>query len=193
MGYYTTLIDTNLLVKKEDFQSIYEKMCELNNYDELKRGGGFGQLEEQGESKWNPNKWFSWMPYNYPELYFTMQEVLEQVGFELSFNEDGDLIKIEYYNKTGNEDYFLSCFAGYVKDGTFIQFKGEGDSDYYQYVFKDGKMILEEGIVNVTWEHSHTYEFGKMSAEDQRMAEWRIEWEAKHKADVENHVVGEGV
>jgi hypothetical protein len=193
MGYYTTLIDSNLLVKKEDFQSIYEKMCELNNYDELKRGGGFGQLEEQGESKWNPNKWFSWMPYNYPELYFTMQEVLEQVGFELSFNEDGDLINIAYYNKTGNEDYFLSCFAGYVKDGTFIEFKGEEDTDYYRYVFKDGKMILEEGIVSIKWEHSHTYEFGKMSAEDQKMAEWRIEWEAKHKANVADHVVGKGV
>jgi hypothetical protein len=75
------------------------------------------------------------------------------------------------------------------------RFVAEGGSarPVAQVFFKDGKMILEEGIVSIKWEHSHTYEFGKMSAEDQKMAEWRIEWEAKHKANVADHVVGKGV
>lgn len=189
MGYYITINNINILVMKEDFQNIYKKMCELNNYDELKRGGGYGKLDEQSESKWNPNKWFSWMPYNYPDLYSTMEEVLEQVGFQLFFNKEGDLIGMEYDNKSGNEDYFLSCFAGYVKDNSYIEFKGEEDDDYYRYVFEDNKMTMESGEVSIAWKHEHTYEYAEMSGADKEMARWKVEWEAKHKSNVLDHVV----
>lgn len=189
MGYYITINNTNILVMKEDFQNIYKKMCELNNYDELKRGGGYGKLEEQGESKWNPNKWFSWMPYNYPDLYSTMEKILEEVGFELYLDKDGNLTGMGYHNKSGNEDYFLSCFAGYVKDNSYIEFKGEGDDDYYRYVFKDNKMTMQRGEISIAWKHEHTYEYGEMSGEDKETARWKVEWEAKHKLNVLDHVV----
>lgn len=193
MGYYTTIIDHDIYLKNNLFKMAYERMCELNKYDELKRGGGFGQLEEQGESKWNPNKWFSWMPYNYPDVYSTMEEILQAVGFELHLNEEGDLIGMEYDNKTGNEDYFLCCLAGLVKDGSYLEFKGEGDTDYYRYSFKNGQMSLWQGTVKIDWGKIDTYELNKISHEDKMLQEWRIKWEAEKAKDVSNHVVGKGV
>jgi hypothetical protein len=183
MGYYTNLVDSNIFVKKENFQSIYEKMCELNNYDELKRGRSFGiENDDQKDDKWNPNKWFSWMPYDYPDHYKTMDEILVNVGFETTYDKDGNLIGLGYYNKTGNEDYFLECFAGYVEDGNYVQFKGEEDTDYYRFVFSNGRMIRQVGNVSIKWEHEHVYEFGKMSDHDQAMAKWRDEFNEKIKA-----------
>lgn len=184
MGYYTNLVDSNIFVKKENFQSIYEKMCELNNFHELKRGGSFGGNNDNVEGDRYPrDKWFSWMPYDYPDQYKTMDEILVNVGFETTYDKDGNLIDLGYYNKTGNEDYFLSCFADYVEHGNYIQFKGEEDTDYYRFVFKDGKMIRQVGDVTIKWEHDHMYEFGKMSARDQEMAKWRDNFHAKLKEE----------
>lgn len=182
MGYYTNLIDSKIFVKKEDFPKVYEKMCELNNYDELKRGGSFGKTDDQ-PSKWNPNKWFSWMDYNYPDTLNTMEEILQQVGFELTFDKEGNLTGLGYYNKTGNEDYFLSCFAAYVENDSYVKFKGEEDFDWYRFVFNNGKMTKQVGDVTVKWEDQHTYEFGKMSADDEQMAKWFAEFNEKQKAE----------
>ena len=103
-----------------------------------------------------------------------MKSIFDALGFELDFDEAGNLVGLGYWDKSGNEDYFLSCFAGYVKDGSYIQWKGEESEDYYRYLFKDGKMIAQRATMVLTYsdEDSETYEFGKPTASDLAMIEW---------------------
>ena len=134
MGYYVQSIDNDFFLDKKYFDDVYNKMCELNDYHDLKRGGSFG-------SNTDPI--------------------------------DGNMYNLRYaYEKTGSEDYFLTCFAPFVRDGSFIEFQGE-DYDHWKYVFENGKMTYYKGRVEVIYEAVETYEFGKLSQDDIALALWR--------------------
>lgn len=175
MGYYVNIEDSNIFLDKKHFEDVYKKMCELNDYDDLKRGGSFGGNEDPVDGdKWNRSKWFSWMEYNYPEIYPDMNSILATMGFDTNYDEDGNLNGLYYSDKTGSEDYFLSCFAGFVKDESFIQWKGEENEDYYRYYFKDGEMIVQRATMVLTYsgEYDEVYEFGKPSESDLKTKQW---------------------
>lgn len=168
MGYYVRTIDSKIFLDKKHFDDVYKKLCQLNDYDELKRGGSFGSNEDSNSNdRYNRSKWFSWMDYNYPETCKDMHEVLTQVGFNCEYDDDGNLVMLDYdENKTGNEDYFLCCLAGFIEDGSYLIFKGEEDDDYYRFTFQDGYMYHERGKIEIVWENPSQYEFGKLSSED---------------------------
>lgn len=156
MGYYVNTEDVNILIKKEDFDAVYKIMCELNDHDELKRGGSYGgNNDQQPGDRYSRNKWFSWMDWNYPETCSNLQEVLNQVGFEVSYNDNGDINRLSYSNKTGNEDYFLACLSGYTPDGSYIEFNGEESNDYFRYLYVDGKCIFQRANVIIDYDNPH--------------------------------------
>lgn len=174
MGYYVhTTDEVDFFLSKEHFDSVYQKMCELNDYHDLKRGGSFGNNNDAVEGDRYPrNKWFSWMEYNYPETKNNLFEILQAIGFEYTLDDDGNMIDISYpYDKTGNEEYFLCCFAGFVKDNSYIEFKGE-DESYWRFAFTKGKMIRQDGEVEVKYNHTEVYEFGKLTKSDEQMKEY---------------------
>lgn len=186
MGYYVTLEESNIFVKKEDFDAVYQKMCQLNDFDELKRGGSFGSNNDNVEGERYPrDKWFSWMDYNYPETCNNLFEVLQQLGFDWDLDEDGNLINLSYYNKVGNEEYFLSCFAGYTRDGDYLSYKGEENDDYFRFVFFEDKMSRWHGNVKITWEPAEVYDFGKPTQADIASKKYMEEYRKKLAAEKE--------
>lgn len=169
MGYYVMTTDVDIFLHKKYFHDVYKKMCKLNDYDELKRGGTHPRNEEY-TTRYNPNVWFSWMEYNYPETCKDMFEILTQVGFSWALDDDGNLVDLRYENnKTGNEDYFLMCFAEYINDGSYITFQGEENYDTYRYVYDSGKMHYYIGEIDIRWIHRDVYDFGKLSKSDQEL------------------------
>lgn len=175
MGYYIGTEDVNIFLDKKYFDDVYKKMCELNDFHELKRGGSFGANTDEVEGDRYPrNKWFSWMEYNYPEIYSDMNSILIALGFDVEYDKEGNLVGLGYWDKSGSEDYFFSCFAGFVKDGSFINMKGEESEDYYRYIFKDGKMIHQGADVVIKYNEvdEEVYEFGKPSSSDLHIIEW---------------------
>lgn len=184
MGYYVSTADVEIFLDKKYFEDVYKKMCELNDYHDLKRGGSFGGNNDSIEGDRYPrDKWFSWMEYNYPEIYSDLLSLLRVIGFDSDLDKDGNLIGLSYSDKTGNEDYFLQCFAGYVQDGNYIEFKGEEDSDWYRFLFKDGKMIRQEGEVSIKYADAEVYEFGKMNKSDIAAKIWLDKWRAEKEAE----------
>lgn len=174
MGYYVWTTDCDIFLSKHHFDYVYQKMCELNEHDELKRGGQSPEKPKEPGQKWNPNKWFSWMAYNYPQTCINMEEVLKQVGFHCTFDNDGNLIGLGYeYDKSGQEEYFLACFSGYMKPGSYLDFKGEEDDDYYRYVWTDTDMELHKAKIIRDYECVEVIKFAEMNAMDRYMAEWR--------------------
>lgn len=152
MGYYVNIIDSNIFIDKKHFKTIYDKMCELNNHDELKRGGSYGGNNDKQEGdKYSRNKWFSWMDWNYPETCSNLQEILMQIGFEVRYDDYGNIVSMGYENKTGNEEYFLACFAGFVPDGNYIEFLGEEPNDYYRFYYADGKCFFQKAVTTIEY------------------------------------------
>lgn len=169
MGYYVTLEESDIFIDKKHFDAIYQKMCDLNDFHELKRGGSYGGNNDKVEGDRYPrDKWFSWMDYNYPETCSNMFEILQALGFEWTLDKDGNLVNLAYYDKTGNEEYFLQCFAGYTRDGDYLSFKGEENDDYFRFVFHSGAMSRWHGEVEIDWIPSEVYEFGKLTEADAR-------------------------
>lgn len=167
MGYYVNTEEVDIFVDKKHFDAIYKKMCELNDFHELKRGGSFGGNNDNVEGERYPrDKWFSWMEYNYPETCNNMFDILQQLGFEWELDEDGNLIDLSYYSKVGNEEYFLQCFAGYTRDGDYLSFKGEESDDYFRFVFFEDEMSRWHGDLKITWEPAEVYDFGKPTGSD---------------------------
>lgn len=170
MGYYVNTEDVDIFLDKKHFDDVYKQMCELNDHDELKRGGRSPRTEEY-TTRYNPNVWFSWMDYNYPETCSDMIAILVALGFDYRLDDDGNLVDLFYdNNKMGNEDYFLACFAGYIKPGSYITYKGEDDV-YWRYFFTDKAMICQNGSLNISFTDGEVYRFAKLSVADKLIKE----------------------
>lgn len=143
MGYYVRIIDAEFLIPTKNFGKAYKAMCELNAYDDLKRGGSYG-----GEGK--REAWFSWMDANYPETCADAEAILRQIGFEVGVIDDG-LVIYGFESKQGQEDLFLEACAPYVKTGSFIVWQGEEDEDLSRWLFDGKTMTTQYATITVSW------------------------------------------
>lgn len=149
MGYYVHIVGADVLIPNEHLQAAYEAVCELNNHNELKRGGAYprGEVKEGP----NPDNWFPWMDWNYNETCSNLEEVLSQVGYEV-FEEDRGLLIYGYDNKAGAEDIFLNALAPYVRsqhgDDVIPEILWQGeDGERWIHRFINGKMFVVEMIL----------------------------------------------
>jgi len=147
MGYYVNISESSLLIKKENFESCYEAMCDLNNNNSIKNGGAYGvDIQYVEGNKWDKNKWFSWMDWNYPETCKTFIDILEKLGFEyFKFDEQGNLVELNYGSKIGQEQLFFEAIAPYIGKGSYINWVGE-DNLMWQWYF-NGKELIEKSAI----------------------------------------------
>ena len=152
MGYSAEIIEENFFIKVENFDKAYDAMCKLNAKDGLKQDYSYlGYDERPTNSKSvssDPRKHFSFMPWNYDELYKNLFEVLNALSFDVFTNDKGDINSIYFCNRLGQEDLFLEAIAPYVKPGSYIVWRGE-DGAMWVFLFEDGEMTEKE--VYLTW------------------------------------------
>lgn len=158
MGYYVQIIESNVYIPSEHLDDAYKAMCELNNHNELKRGGSFPVREPVVGDGPHPDVWFSWMPWNYHETCKSAREVLDAVGFDVISLTDG-LEIVGYDNKTGCEQEFMWAIAPFVRslddNPPVIRWRGE-DASCWQMEFVDGKMFMRNVILT---ESPEAYQF----------------------------------
>lgn len=152
MGYYIEIIESNFSMKAENFDKAYKVVCELNANDNMKSSGRFGgePTVKPANSKSvsdNPDKWFSFMPWDYDETCKDIIEVLETLGFEV-YCSDNEIESLYYYGKCGQEDIFLEAIAPFVESGSYLLWRGE-DNTMWVHEFEDGEMI--EKSAYITW------------------------------------------
>jgi hypothetical protein len=165
MGYYIDTTDSNMVIKKENFEEAYKSLVNLNEdpeFDDIKHGGTSQEEYEPGKVismhdprpegyKYHPAKWFSWMEANWPESQncSNLKGLLETVGFELGFDEDGNIVGMIYNDKTGCEHTFLEHIAKFIEPGSFMNFRGE-DGEQWRLAFDNHTFAYFKP--NVTWE-----------------------------------------
>jgi hypothetical protein len=146
MGYYVEIVDGAVVIPKDKLSAAYRALVELNDHDELKIGGQKPEvLWDKAKDRWNPNRWFSWMPYDYPDKLKNAKDVLDAVGFDCLIDNYGSLV-ISYYNsKTGCEREFLNAIAPFVNPGCYLDWEGE-ERERWCNKF-DGKTMKTVGII----------------------------------------------
>ena len=142
MGYYVTTQSSTFTIPAENLDEAYTRMCQLNQNNDMKRGGSW----PRPDNIVGPHEkiWFSWMDWNYPETCKDAGEILEQLGFGISYDDGGDLY-IDYYDsKTGSEDDFLNAISDLASGE--IEWKGE-DGAFWKQVFGDKEMKTYNGRI----------------------------------------------
>lgn len=140
MGYNVCIINGTIGVPKENLDAAYAACVALNDNDDIKGGGRFPEVEwDKNKDKWNPNKWFSWMPYDWPDKYSNLRELFEALGFYCGTDDEGVVLIHGYASKMGNEEDFLRVIAPYVKSGGYLDWEGE-DHAFWRQKFNDGQM-----------------------------------------------------
>lgn len=145
MGYYVTITDSKFEMSKDDLPKAYKAMCDLNDHDELKYGGSYGGSDlSSNDSRpegldYHPARWFSWMSADYPNKCSNFEEVMTMLGIQPHYDAHGNVISLGYDNKTGQQDLFLEAIAPWVRDGSYIVWRGEDDSLWVD-VFAKGAM-----------------------------------------------------
>jgi hypothetical protein len=143
MGYYVTVYAADFSIPKENWDAAFEAVAELNNRDELKNGGGGGQL------------WFSWMDPDYPAKALAEYEakklphplvwVFQELGFDWEVWDD-DFRLTQYDNKTGAEEHFLEAVAPFVRAGSSLEWRGE-DGEMWRDEFDCKTVVTKQGKV----------------------------------------------
>ena len=113
MGYYVEIVSSDAFIPKANLQSAYEKMCALNVTHHNEKSGGSWEGGKKVES------WFSWMDSNYPETCKDAKEILEQLGFECEYDDDGNLDIQGYDSKMGQEALFMEAIK-YDAEGVIV-------------------------------------------------------------------------
>ena len=135
MGYYVSG-NGELRIKKENLDKAHDALMALQDAPEkAKRGGSSG-----GDKA--PRIWYTWMPEDLRTLTDTMA-VFAELGFEVSDNEDGDLLISCYDNKSGQEDVFFAAAAPFIEDDEY-EWTGE-DGTFWLWKFEDGRMFVRYG------------------------------------------------
>jgi hypothetical protein len=155
MGYYVSLTDTNATITADKLDEAYELLCGLNQHNHLKRGGvggyTYGNTPEGETPIEGPHDkvWFSWLDWNYPDIYPDAKSILEQVGFTV-YDIDGDLVFSDYDNKTGCEQDFLDVLAPVLSttDNRSPQFVWRGENgEFWRQIVTHGEMVTQKGTI----------------------------------------------
>ncbi len=155
MGYNVQTTDCDIKIKQEDFEKCYAAMCALNDRDDLKSGGSYGGGGVDARSprpegmNHHPAKWFAWMPADYPNELKTFHDIISRLGFEPTYNEEGDLVLVSYDDKTGAEGLFFDAISPWVAKDSFIDWRGE-DGDEWRWAF-DGVTVKTLSCVKRIW------------------------------------------
>ena len=148
MGYNITMTDGNVIIPGKHLDAAYAACVELNNNDALKSGGRYPAQEwDRSTEKWNPNRWFSWMPHDWPDKYKTLRAVFEALGFMVEGSpEDGGIMLVGYDSKSGDEEVFLRAIAPYVLPSCYIDWHGE-DGMNWRFKFDGEDLGIKDLIL----------------------------------------------
>jgi hypothetical protein len=159
MGYYTNIVNSTCVLPAKNKDKAYKILCDLNNRNDLKTGGLYPQPANPPKNKPYPEKWFSWMDWNYHETCKTVEEIFQALGFDVATEANGD-VRIENYDSktdakymkkgskiyvtgTFNEDVFFKAIAKLLKGE--IKWHGEDDSTW-KWIFSSKGMKTMRGF-----------------------------------------------
>jgi hypothetical protein len=142
MGYCMTQEESEFFIAANDIASAMQAMRELSIQTDKMSGASY-----QGGKV--VSRHFSWVDMDYAQK-TSFPKMLECWGWEPYVDDEGNIASIEFQRtKLGDEVHLFKALAPFVKEGSFIQMRGE-DGSLWRWTF-DGKKMLEK-FGTVVWE-----------------------------------------
>lgn len=153
MGYYVNIDEAHLVLPMSNAALACKRLCDLNDRNDLKNGGKW----PRDENIVGPHEdiWFSWMPWNYPDIYSDAKQILEAVGFDTWLVGD-DLHICGYDNKSGCQEEFLAAIGDLLKPHAYVVWRGEC-GETWRFDFEEAGIVKSIGVLS--FEHQATVDY----------------------------------
>ena len=142
MGYHIQTMDKQFYIKNEDKSAALQAIKDLNKKEqELGHGGTYYNGKH--------TRHFSWVNSETVNEAKTLEDALCEWRWEPETDSDGNIVDIEFTGqKIGDEEYLFEAIASFVKEDSFIEFRGE-DGEMWCLQFHGG--MIEEKFAKITW------------------------------------------
>ena len=130
MGYHVQIEKSNLTIKAQVQEEILNIWKELNlsKHNHLKNGGN------------SDKKWYSFMSDDYDKTCTNIDDILEELRFDIKRMPNNDVKIIDFESKMGQESMFFRAISHLIEHGQYISWKGEDDASFF-WSF-DGEKLL---------------------------------------------------
>ena len=128
MGYCMSQTDANFFMKSDTHEDALKAIKKLMD-----------QANSLGEGFNNNERQFSWVDKDVVMKAVNLREAMEEWGYEVEFDENYDIVGIEFTGeKMGQEEFLFDVIAPYVKEGSYIQMSGE-DGEIWRWIFRENE------------------------------------------------------
>lgn len=140
MGYYVRTEESNILIPKSSFESACQHLMSIGFLTNTEKMTG-----RRVENQKVISQWYAWVEMNH------LQSCIEKgdlpgvficFGFSLELDENGDLVSLDYDDKSGDEEHLLQSLCSYFQEGNYIEWRGE-EGEHWRTTFSSGKMIFQ--------------------------------------------------
>lgn len=164
MGYYINITQSSFRIRTADLPKIWDLLTDLMSDERLRANahGGSWDGGGRGRSEW----WYSWVNTENARRAIADRDLprfFEEFGYELSVthtsggerdlnNPTADTEITHYFldirngeAKIGDEEKLFAAIAPVVMDGSFIDVRGEDDSEW-RWMWENGKFYSQDVI-----------------------------------------------
>lgn len=160
MGTYIS-INGDFVIKKSNIPHAVQALKDLNQRNELKRGGSSG-----GE------KWYAWMDQDYDKKMNSIEEILGETGLGFliitsQLDSEKVMYHVRYNDKWGQHEVFFIAMCPYLESLELNHFCDELDYEDQQWKIvlgEDRKAHLLEPKVVVEWPEISMYNVTNVEA-----------------------------
>ncbi|KKM85108.1 hypothetical protein LCGC14_1292370 [marine sediment metagenome] len=124
MGYYMYQEDTQFFMKKDDLQYALAAVRGLVGRETINDSSGYH---------------YPWVDNSFRER-TDFRDIMDDWRWEIEQDVDESVVGLEFLGeKLGDDELLFDTIAPWVKDGSFIEMRGE-DGSMWRWEFNDGKL-----------------------------------------------------
>ena len=136
MGYHIETMDKSFYIKNENKAGALQAVKELNKKEQDLGNGGI-------HYKGKHTRLFKWVNSTIVNKAKTLEDALSEWRWESTVDSAGNIVDIVFTGeKIGDDTYLFKAIAAFVKEDSFIEFRGE-DGHMWSLEFDNGFYLFD--------------------------------------------------
>jgi len=149
MGYYISTPQTSFSIHNDNLSRFFELVDNLMSDENVEENGLGGTMDANGNKI---RSWYSWVNTDVVRravLERDIRAVFGAWGYDLELTNNVEGVSHFYLDirggdaKMGDEETFFAAIAPAVRDGSFLDVKGEDDAEW-RWMWENGKFYSQE-------------------------------------------------
>lgn len=150
MGYYIRTPQTSFAIRTENISRFFDLVDNLMSDENVEENGHGGSFGSEGKTA----SWYSWVNTDAVRRAVSDRDirmVFQEWGYDLEHTTEENGVMHFYLDirngdaKIGDEETFFAAIAPVVEDGSFIDVRGEDDSEW-RWMWENGKFYSQDVV-----------------------------------------------